>query len=78
MEKIRRAGTQNRQIAEKNNWWGPAGQTGPCGPDTEMFYWTGDADKIPESFNDDNDSWWKSGMLYLCNTTKARMANIIH
>lgn len=24
---------------EKNkNWWGPAGQTGPCGPDTEMFY----------------------------------------
>jgi len=23
------------------NWWGPAGQTGPCGPDTEMFYWTG-------------------------------------
>jgi len=23
------------------NWWGPAGQTGPCGPDTEMFYDTG-------------------------------------
>ncbi len=20
------------------NWWGPAGITGPCGPDTEMFY----------------------------------------
>jgi len=20
------------------NWWGPAGLTGPCGPDTEMFY----------------------------------------
>jgi len=20
------------------NWWGPAGKTGPCGPDTEMFY----------------------------------------
>ncbi|MBI4127804.1 MAG: alanine--tRNA ligase [Parcubacteria group bacterium] len=19
------------------NWWGPAGETGPCGPDTEMF-----------------------------------------
>ena len=20
------------------NWWGPAGQTGPCGPDTEIFF----------------------------------------
>ncbi|MBR5228003.1 MAG: alanine--tRNA ligase [Clostridia bacterium] len=25
----------------RENWWGPAGQTGPCGPDTEMFYDTG-------------------------------------
>ncbi len=24
-----------------DNWWGPAGQTGPCGPDSEVFYWTG-------------------------------------
>ena len=21
-----------------DNWWGPAGQAGPCGPDTEIFY----------------------------------------
>lgn len=21
-----------------DNWWGPAGQTGPCGPDTEIFF----------------------------------------
>lgn len=25
----------------EDNWWGPAGQTGPCGPDTEMFFDTG-------------------------------------
>ncbi len=24
-------------LGKKHNWWGPAGQTGPCGPDTEMF-----------------------------------------
>jgi len=26
---------------KKHNWWGPAGQSGPCGPDTEMFVDTG-------------------------------------
>ncbi|HPY36342.1 MAG TPA: alanine--tRNA ligase-related protein, partial [Clostridia bacterium] len=30
-------------LPKKYNWWGPAGQTGPCGPDTEMFYDTGKA-----------------------------------
>jgi len=24
-------------LPRENNWWGPAGITGPCGPDTEMF-----------------------------------------
>ncbi len=24
-------------LGKEDNWWGPAGQTGPCGPDTEMF-----------------------------------------
>ena len=28
-------------LPKKNNWWGPAGITGPCGPDTEMFIDTG-------------------------------------
>jgi alanyl-tRNA synthetase len=28
-------------FGKKQNWWGPAGQTGPCGPDTEMFIDTG-------------------------------------
>jgi alanyl-tRNA synthetase len=28
-------------LPRADNWWGPAGQTGPCGPDTEMFIDTG-------------------------------------
>jgi alanyl-tRNA synthetase len=28
-------------LGRQDNWWGPAGQTGPCGPDTEMFIDTG-------------------------------------
>ncbi len=24
-------------FGKSQNWWGPAGETGPCGPDTEMF-----------------------------------------
>ena len=31
-------------LPKKNNWWGPAGTTGPCGPDTEIFFIT-DKDK---------------------------------
>lgn len=28
-------------LSKKDNWWGPVGNTGPCGPDTEIFYDTG-------------------------------------
>ncbi|MGI5849069.1 MAG: alanine--tRNA ligase [Christensenellales bacterium] len=28
-------------LNKEHNWWGPAGMTGPCGPDTEMFFDTG-------------------------------------
>lgn len=30
-------------MPRSDNWWGPAGETGPCGPDTEMFIDTGKA-----------------------------------
>lgn len=28
-------------LPKSDNWWGPVGESGPCGPDTEMFYDTG-------------------------------------
>jgi len=31
--------TRISYLPREDNWWGPAGATGPCGPDTEMFYY---------------------------------------
>lgn len=45
------------ELDRKGNWWGPAGETGPCGPDSEIFYWVGDPNEVPDNFNDDNDLW---------------------
>ncbi len=28
-------------LPREDNWWGPVGETGPCGPDTEIFFDTG-------------------------------------
>ncbi|MBN2811031.1 MAG: alanine--tRNA ligase [Spirochaetales bacterium] len=35
-------------LPREDNWWGPAGETGPCGPDTEMFIDTGKDSCGPE------------------------------
>ncbi len=43
-------------LGRKDNWWGPAGQTGPCGPDTEVFYWIGEG-LAPENFEPNNKHW---------------------
>lgn len=38
---------------KSENWWGPAGMTGPCGPDTEIFYYTGTDDPFASDFSDE-------------------------
>jgi len=45
-------------LDKNENWWA-AGDTGPCGPDSEIFYWVGDSEFPPEDSNvgNDEDNW---------------------
>lgn len=42
-------------LDESNNFW-IAGETGPCGPDTEIFYWRSN-EEVPEFFDPEDDRW---------------------
>ena len=50
-------GVKEERIAmtEKDNFW-IAGETGPCGTDTEMFYFRSN-DPIPDKFDPDDERW---------------------
>ncbi|AKM82477.1 TPA: alanine--tRNA ligase [Candidatus Berkelbacteria bacterium] len=43
-----------------DNYWGPTGIEGPCGPDTEIFVWTGDGE-APFDFDPNNKDWVEIG-----------------
>jgi alanyl-tRNA synthetase len=45
-------------LGKNENWWA-AWDTGPCGPDSEIFYWVGDSEFPPENSNvwNDEDNW---------------------
>ncbi len=42
-------------LGKKDNWWGPVGDSGPCGPDSEIFFWTGEGE--PKDSPDTNPLW---------------------
>jgi len=44
-------------LGKKDNWWGPVGNTGPCGPDTEIYYWTGDEEISRLDSSSDSGDW---------------------
>ena len=48
-------------LGYEDNWWGPAGVTGPCGPDSELFVWVGGGE-APAKFNPEDKGW-----MELCN-----------
>ncbi|MEX0932719.1 MAG: alanine--tRNA ligase [Candidatus Pacearchaeota archaeon] len=55
-------GIPKERIASlKDNWWGPAGSTGPCGPDTEMFYWAPNDIPAPKKYNPKDERWVEIG-----------------
>ena len=43
-------------LGEDDNWWPNMELTGPCGPDTEIFYWRSN-EEIPEQFDPSNENW---------------------
>ena len=52
----REMGIPEERIAKiSDNFW-IAGETGPCGPDTEMFYFRSN-DAIPEKFDPEDERW---------------------
>lgn len=43
-------------LGEENNWWPNMELTGPCGPDTEIFYWRSEK-PVPEIFDPEDETW---------------------
>lgn len=73
-------------LGKKDNWWWPAGATGPCGPDTEIFYWVWESEFPPAwstVWNDEKnwmEIWNNVFMEYVKdehgNFNKAQMQNV--
>ena len=72
-------GIKEGHIAEtvEDNFWA-AGETGPCGTDTEIFYFRSD-DDIPEVFDPEDDRWveiWNNVFMQYNRTSDGKMAEL--
>ncbi len=70
-------------LPKADNWWGPAGEFGPCGPDTEMYYWKNNTKKAPKKFNPEDKNWveiWNDVLMQYNKTkegyVKAKQQNV--
>ncbi len=70
-------GVPNERIIflREDNWWGPAGLTGPCGPCTEQFYWKPDETPAPKIFNPKNKNWVEIGNDVIMEYNKDKKGN---
>ncbi len=50
------------RLGDSDNWWGPAGEEGACGPCSELNYYLGDMDDIPPAGHPTRGVSWGPGM----------------
>ena len=50
------------RLGDEDNWWGPAGDEGACGPCSELNYYLGDLDDIPPVNDESRGSTWGPGI----------------
>lgn len=63
-------------LPKEDNWWGPAGKTGPCGPCTEIFYWKART-SAPKKFNQEDKNWIELGNDVLMGYVKDENGNYV-
>ncbi len=67
-------------MGKEDNWWGPAGQTGPCGSDTEMFFYVGEGKPAsasnPKTAPKDWVEIWNDVFLFYDKTKDGKCENL--
>ena len=50
------------RLGDEDNWWGPAGDEGACGPCSELNYYLGDLNDIPHVDSPSRGTTWGPGI----------------